>query len=344
MALNQIPYTNVHELNLNWILSKLQEFENRLEDIEDYGDEITDLYSKIEELKSAVLRLKNSYTALNVRCTKLEDDLDHTNLSMHQIYSNITAEIANIVNLYDALNGAIEGLRAYNDTSNEVVLQKAKQYTRDRIADLLNWLEDPAQVYVFNPWTGQMETIQQLINYLYDLLHFAGLTAADFDAMGLTAADFDALGLTAEEFDNYGRWEIFFNRNYVTSESLEEILTEYAKLSDLTDYAKLTDLSDFVNQDKIKIFDPTNGILGSIQNAIDHLADLHRSGLTCTQFDNADLTCSEFEALDLTAFDFDFIGLLRFIASSIISISTGITAEQYQNILVGAGGQLYTII
>ena len=40
------PYTNVHELNLDWILSKLQEFENRLEAIEDYGEEITEIQQR----------------------------------------------------------------------------------------------------------------------------------------------------------------------------------------------------------------------------------------------------------------------------------------------------------
>lgn len=344
MALNQIPYTNIHELNLDWILAKLKEFESRLEAIESYDDQIADLYSKIEDLKSAVLRLKNSYTALNARCTKLEDDLDRTNASMQQIYSDITTEISEIINLYNALNGAIAGLRAYNDTSNAVVLQESKQYTRDRIAELLSWLEDPAQLYVINPWTGSIVTIQQFINYLYELLHFAGLTALDFDALGLTAEEFDALGLTAEEFDNYGKWSIFFHKDYITRSELDEILTQYATLADIENVAFLDDLTDFVKKSEIKVHDPTTGILGSVQTAINHLADLHRSGLTCTQFDNADLTCSEFEALNLTAFEFDFAGLIKFIANSIIPTVTGITAEQYQNIVVGAGGQLFTII
>lgn len=344
VALNQIPYTNVHELNLDWILAKLQEFENRLEAIENYDDQIADLYSQVHDLKSSVLSIKNSITALNARCTKLEDDLDQTNASMQLIYAELLLKIQDALNKYNALDSSIRTLRVYNDTSNAVILQEAKEYTRDRIAALLDWLTDPEQVYVFNPWTGIMVTIQQFIDYLYNLLHYAGLTAAEFDALGLTAAEFDALGITAEEFDSYGKWALFFHKTYVTASELEQILEQYAKLSDLVPLATKAELEHYATLNDIKVLDPTTGILGSVQTAIDHLADLHRNGLTVDQFESADLTCSEFDALEMTAFEFDFGGLIRYINESLISVTLGITAEQYQNIIVGAGGQLYTII
>lgn len=344
MALTQIPYTNVHELNLDCILAKLQEFEHRLELIENYDDQISDLYSKVQELKSAVLTLKNSYTALNARCTKLEDDLDHTNESMQLIYSELLFKIQEALNKYNALDSSISALRVYNDTSNAVILQEAKKYTRDRIAALLDWLTDPEQVYVYNPWTGSMVTIQQFIDYLYNLLHYAGLTASEFDALGLTAANFDALGMTAEEFDNYGKWAIFFHNAYVTNSDLEQILEQYAKISDLEPLATKDELEHYATLNDIKVLDPTTGILGPVQTTINHLADLHRNGLTVSQFDGAELTCSEFDALEISAYEFDFGGLIRFINESIISVVTGITADQYQNIVVGAGGQLFTII
>lgn len=344
MALNQIPYTNLHELNLDWILAKLQEFEHRLELIENYDDQIADLYSQVRDLKSSVLSIKNSIRALNARCTTLEDDLDRTNASMQLIYSELLFKIQEALNKYNALDSSISALRVYNDTSNALILQEAKQYTRDRIAALLYWLTDPEQVYVYNPWTGSMVTIQQFIDYLYDLLHYAGLTAAEFDALGLTAAEFDALGMTAEEFDNYGKWALFFHNAYVTNSDLEQILEQYAKLSDLEPLATKEELEHYATLNDIKVLDPTTGILGTAQTAIDHLADLHRNGLTVSQFDGAELSCSEFDALEMSAYEFDFGSLIRFINESIISVTLGITAEQYQNIVVGTGGQLFTII
>lgn len=349
MALNQIPYTNVHELNLDWILQKLQEFEARLEAIEDYGDEIAELQTQVANLKTALNALKStvnaSLTALNARCTALEDEDDKLKASIEALYTSVNAQIASITAQFDAINTALRALRTYNDTSNTVILNEAKAYTQEKVRELLEYFSDPHSIYVTNPWTNSICTIQEFIDYLYNLLHFAGMTCDEFDALGLTCAEFDAIGLTCEEFDNYGRWAIFFRKAYVTTPELMQILENYAKLADIADMATIEMLEHYATLNDIKVVNPVTGVYGSIQDAILSLAALHQNGLTCTQFDSMDLTATELDAIEFTAFNFDFFGLYTFLsAGTLAGVTTGITATQWANIVVGEGGQLFTTV
>ena len=34
MAFEQFPYTNMHDLNLDWLLKKIEELENRIKELE----------------------------------------------------------------------------------------------------------------------------------------------------------------------------------------------------------------------------------------------------------------------------------------------------------------------
>ena len=346
MAINQIPYTNVHELNLDWILKKIQEFEQRLEAIEDYSDEIAELQHSVSSLRIALENLKdrvnNSLTALNARCTALEDEDDRIKVSLNLLYESVNEQISDIEAQFNAINASLRALKSYNDSSNVIVLNEAKEYTREKVRELLEYFSDPKSIYVVNPWNNQVCTIQDFINYLYNFLHFAGMTANEFDILGLSASEFDSIGLTCEEFDAYGRWAIFFRKAYVTEPELNTILLNYATKEDIEDMATKADLEHYATLNDIKVHNPCTGILGSVQEAIISLAALHQNGLTATQFDNADLTAAEIDALEITAFMFDFYGYIIYITENIIIQPLGITADQWQSIVVGSGGQLFT--
>lgn len=349
MSLNQIPYTNIHELNLNWILAKIKEFESRLDAIEDYGEDIATLKTDVKNLETALSNLKTSVNAsltlLNSRCTALEDGQDELKESINALYISVAEQLLSITEQFDAINASLASMKAYNDSSNLIVLNEAKEYTRERIAYLLELFSDPKDIYLVNPWNNQIINIQEFADYLYNLLHFSALTCAEFDAMGLTAAEFDSLGITCEEFDNWGKWAFFFYKAYVTESSLMEILENYATKDDIAGLATKAELEQYATLNDIKVFNPTTGLLGSVQTAILSLAALHQNGLTAKQFDDTELTAGEFDALQLTAFEFDFYGLIKFINEGIISGTlVGLTAEQYQNIVVGESGQLFTLV
>lgn len=344
MALNQIPYTNVHVLNLDWILKKLQEFEARLDAIENYDDEIEALRTAVHNLETSLSSFKStvnsSLTALNARCTELENKDDEILESLSDLWFKVNTELTSVRNEFAAFQAALTALRAYNDSSNQLILRESKDYTDQKIAALLDYFEDPGLVYVINPWTREVQTLQEFINTLPDMFNVAGFTCSEFDALGLTCNTFDGLGLTCLEFDQLGKFALFLHGSYVTPDDL----TVYAKLTDLEPYATKTELEHYATLNDIKVINPCTGLLGSVQEAFISLASLHQNNVTADQFDSMDLTCSIFDSLNMTAFEFDFYGLIKFIDGGYISQLSGITATQYQNIMVGAGGQLFTTL
>lgn len=344
MALNQIPYTNVHELNLDWILKKLKEFETRLDAIENYDEEIEALRTAVHNLETSLTSFKSivnsSLTALNARCTALENKDDEILDSLSNLWVKVNDELTSVRNEFAAFQAAFTALRAYNESSNQLILRESKEYTDRKIAALLDYFEDPGLVYVINPWTHEVQTLQNFINTLPDMFNVAGLTCSEFDALGLTCDTFDGLGLTCLEFDQFGKFALFLHGSYVTPDDL----TAYAKLIDLEPYATKTELEHYATLNDIKVINPCTGVLRSAQDAFISLAALHQNNVTATQFDSMDLTCSIFDSLNITAFEFDFYGLIKFIDGGYISQLSGITATQYQNIMVGAGGQLFTTL
>ena len=61
------------------------------------------------------------------------------------------------------------------------------------------------QITVYDPTTGLMSPIQQVINNLYDSGRDDALTASEFDGLELTASGFDAYEITAYLFDTQGK-------------------------------------------------------------------------------------------------------------------------------------------
>ena len=61
------------------------------------------------------------------------------------------------------------------------------------------------QINLYDPTTGLITPIQQVINNIYDSGREDALSASEFDALELTAASFDAYLITAYEFDTQGK-------------------------------------------------------------------------------------------------------------------------------------------
>ena len=58
---------------------------------------------------------------------------------------------------------------------------------------------------IYNPTTGLQDTVQNVINDLYQLTNKDGITAGEFDLLELTASEFDSKELTAYEFDSQSK-------------------------------------------------------------------------------------------------------------------------------------------
>ena len=67
-------------------------------------------------------------------------------------------------------------------------------------------LADIANAKYTNPYTGQEDSLQNILNDTQMVLsRAAAFTAGGFDISGIEAEWFDALGLTAGQFDAHGK-------------------------------------------------------------------------------------------------------------------------------------------
>ena len=82
MHFDLYPYTNIHELNLDWILTEIKNFREELEQIEDYGDRITQLEVETDNLERDLTALSN-----NLESFKRSAESTHENLQ-RQIRDN----------------------------------------------------------------------------------------------------------------------------------------------------------------------------------------------------------------------------------------------------------------
>lgn len=342
MALNQFPYTNVHELNLDYIIKKLKDFEAELANIEDYNPRIAAVETAIASINSSLLTIENSLTALNRRCTTIENSVDDVKKSINNLYENVAQDIAAIQREVDSIRVQYITLKSYVDVRDQNVLNESKNFTLERIAALLDYFEDPGIVYVVNPFTGEIQSIQQFIDSLADYLRYGALTAGEYDSLNLTATEFDEMQIKALEYDMFGKYAIaFLHQAFITVGDLNATLADYATKEELTDKADKSALSNYATLAQIKVQNPITGKLGTLQEAVDSLAEFHKNGITATEFDDLELTATQFDNLLITAFNYDFNSKILLAQAGIITLLTGLTASEYDSLYKDLTGRVY---
>lgn len=152
MFINQYPYTDVHELNLDYILKKVAELDKRIDNI------------KVEFLAEA-----NAYTdsQIEAQTSYIDSAVNHVN----QVAGDLTYRFNNLTNYVDnqviALNHQIDVL--YDDIAanvqavnarTDVLIAANNDYLFREIGTMLS------QATVINYFTGDETTIQNMFDYL----------------------------------------------------------------------------------------------------------------------------------------------------------------------------------
>lgn len=223
MNWNLYPYTNIHELNLDWILDEIKKFREELEQIEDYGDRITQLEVETDNLERDLTALSN-----NLESFKRSAESTHENLQ-RQIRDNNKAivslksyvldfedrnkdehkefdrRINNLVQNYAIILQDLARIRVLIADGDERTLILAKDYADLLLEEFKREFPKLYDLYVFSPITGQIVTVQVALNELYETYRFYAITAKDFDELGWTAEELDRKHLTALELDTNSR-------------------------------------------------------------------------------------------------------------------------------------------
>ena len=156
MAFEQFPYTNFHELNLDWVLK-----------------EVKRVSEAVDKWSTEVLEAAKVYTDSKVAAEA--ERADQANLELKQSVETAIRDFQNVVN--GTLAGFQEQLRQ-QDSQIESNLAAARGYTNTQIAQNNEYLMDEISkglidLKVLNLFTGKYVTVQEMFDYL-STFHLTG--------------------------------------------------------------------------------------------------------------------------------------------------------------------------
>ena len=197
------PYTNFHDLNLDWILQKVQELDAEVAEV------LAWKLSWDETLNAITNELSILEGRVNDLSTQQANFIADVNQRFRDLADRNAAEIAALIEdvdrRFNLLQMNVEGRLNQQDTliNNEIYTITAQVTALSN--ELENALNNLANTFeVINPITGEETTVQGALNALAALHAVDALTAGQYDAKLLTAAAYDALGLTAYQYDFQG--------------------------------------------------------------------------------------------------------------------------------------------
>lgn len=300
---DHFPYTNFHELNLDWIVNKIKEFDAKVKALDEWAQEhkteyaelvrrVTVLEGEIDTFETQVrseferlkLQLDADFAAQKAEMdAALQETKDEVAAQIELLTSEVNAAIAGLDTQFANLTREIRSeLVQVKLEVNQALAQLDQRildnneflfdYVENRLDQFIHDFPEIIGIQVFNPMRGQYTDLQTAIDDLYDMSCVYGLTAIQFDTLDLTALEFDNYDLTAREFDQYG-----YN---------------------LLGYP----------DPRYYMFDPFTGEKNLVKNVVQKLAALHTDAdsVNVSEFEALDLTAEEFDATDITAFNFDW--------------------------------------
>lgn len=273
---NKYPYTDFHELNLDWIIESMKKL---LDDYSVITDWIENDAANFDLLLGRIIQLENKTVNLQ---TQINNERLRVDNEFNAQYSRITSEYTT---LYSNILLTVNAQLVDMNLTIEQYKRDLIQMINDGDTAVMSWVNATLQTFienlpdyelliVNNPVTGTQTTIQQALNDLYDYFNVWGLTAQEYDDLELTAAYYDSLAITARDYDTFGY----------------KLLNPEAS-------------GNWMRS-------PITGQIEQVKDVIYELFDLHRVGaLTATEYDALDLTADDYAALDLTAYDYDLNGI-----------------------------------
>ena len=184
---NQFPYTDFHELNLDWIINKMKELENTT-------SYLVEEFSKIEILTEDYIQ------------TMIDRAIETNNLKIANKLIELKAEITTEYKGY--VTAQINALTTYIDNQDVYYNQLAQGYADTALADAKDYVDSEVLDYtmMINPITGVYEDVRNVVNDIVSYFHTGdALTAGEYDALDLTAEAYDAYEITAYDYDFNGK-------------------------------------------------------------------------------------------------------------------------------------------
>ena len=153
---NKYPYLDFHELNLDWVIAKITEFDKKLDEYED-----TVLAKAKEYTDSAI---QESYSSLVTEFNEFKNEVTTLISDLDSRYDEFVDTVNNRMTITDANVAAIS-------RKVDLVLAEANAYTNQAIINNNEYIIDQTTkaletVTVLNYFTGARTSIQDMFDYL----------------------------------------------------------------------------------------------------------------------------------------------------------------------------------
>lgn len=205
---NIYPYTDFHEANLDWVLTKMKDFDSQLSGL------VTD-FEQVEAdfraLSAQVNNLLNTMEA-DIRAAINEylpqamapyiQDLNDALAQIEQMKQAISGWDDQLYLIREEYSRADDNLQIdYINRINELRYDMLQEILRldYRIDHIMDDLPD-----IHNPVRGYQTNIAQVIYDVYDACRYFAYTVKQFDAAGLTAQELDDMQRIAIDLDLNG--------------------------------------------------------------------------------------------------------------------------------------------
>lgn len=180
---NEYPYTNYHNLNLDWVIGKLKEVEASIVGIKEAIE--GDVRAYVEEtMRPYEIRLNHLIEEVGSLTDEVSDILAQYDREIDQFKVDVNEAIAKIRR---DLQTSIDAVNALTDTK----IENNNIYLLNQISENFG-----AAVRVVNPFTGSWVSIQEMVDYLSDFHISDSITYEEMADRALTYNQFVALGIT----------------------------------------------------------------------------------------------------------------------------------------------------
>lgn len=273
---NNWPYTNMQELNLDWILQKLKDFETRLDTVLEGLEDKLKIYidGELATFQASVNAQLNSIRSdISTIRGYVDSQVSQIRNENTQLKNYVDGQIANTIARVDSDLSALRLYVVQETTALRLLInnnnEELKDYVDTEIQKVIDMIPEITSVYVKNPLTGNVEPIQETLDYTNNAYLCEALTAIDYNIRAWSAEYYDSLLLDAFTYDRKAREIYRYNS-------------------------------------------PFSGYWFSNYEFLTSLTDLHKKlGIFADNYDNIGYDADTYDGFDISAYQYDFYGFLN---------------------------------
>lgn len=194
---NEYPYTDLHELNLDWIIEKVKKLNERVDNIsEEIASEVIPIVE--EYVDTQVQEIIGEFNALKEDFNTLSGDFDGLSQQFIDLAGDFDDLVTDTQNKINDLKGYIDGQIVGVNARTDAAIVANNDYILGQLSQFLS------EIKVLNYFTGEYVSIQDMFDYLAGLHVTDGI---DYDTMAqraLTYNQFAALNITYTDLALHG--------------------------------------------------------------------------------------------------------------------------------------------